>query len=180
MFNDLLDITRLGASDRIMSGESTFMVECRETSAILRSATPQSLVILDELGRGTATFDGYAVAYAVLRHLTEKVNCRMLFATHYHPLTQDLCKTSFPKGSVWEMGISLVACCRCATDLGSRISLWHMAAIVGKDNTQPDITVLYKLKPGACPSSYGLKVAALAGIPDMIRERASVAAAGMS
>eukprot|EP00958_Prasinococcus_capsulatus_P028491 scaffold6844_cov357-Prasinococcus_capsulatus_cf.AAC.3 len=88
--------TRLGASDRIMSGESTFMVECRETASILRSATANSLVILDELGRGTATFDGYAVAYAVLRHLTERVNCRMLFATHYHPLTQDLCTCHMP------------------------------------------------------------------------------------
>jgi DNA mismatch repair protein MSH6 len=79
--------TRLGASDRILSGESTFMVECSETAAILRAATRQSLVILDELGRGTSTFDGYAIAAAVLGRLVRRVGCRLLFATHYHPLT---------------------------------------------------------------------------------------------
>ncbi|CAN1288523.1 DNA mismatch repair protein MSH7 [Linum perenne] len=83
----LVDVifTRLGSTDRIMTGESTFLVECSETASILQSATEDSLVILDELGRGTSTFDGYAIAYAVLRHLVEKVNCRLLFATHYHP-----------------------------------------------------------------------------------------------
>ncbi|CAN1829192.1 DNA mismatch repair protein MSH7 [Linum perenne] len=83
----LVDVifTRLGSTDRIMTGESTFLVECSETASILHSATEDSLVILDELGRGTSTFDGYAIAYAVLRHLVEKVNCRLLFATHYHP-----------------------------------------------------------------------------------------------
>uniref|UniRef100_A0A7N0V7I2 DNA mismatch repair proteins mutS family domain-containing protein n=1 Tax=Kalanchoe fedtschenkoi TaxID=63787 RepID=A0A7N0V7I2_KALFE len=81
--------TRLGASDRIMTGESTFFVECAETASVLQHATQDSLVLLDELGRGTSTFDGYAIAYAVFRHLVEKVNCRLLFATHYHPLTKE-------------------------------------------------------------------------------------------
>lgn len=80
--------TRLGATDRIMAGESTFFIECTETASVLHNATQDSLVILDELGRGTSTFDGYAIAYAVFRHLIEKVNCRLLFATHYHPLTR--------------------------------------------------------------------------------------------
>uniref|UniRef100_A0A061S473 Dna mismatch repair protein msh6-2 n=1 Tax=Tetraselmis sp. GSL018 TaxID=582737 RepID=A0A061S473_9CHLO len=81
--------TRVGASDRLMSGQSTFAVECSETSAILRSATADSLVVLDELGRGTSTFDGYAIAGAVLRHLVDTVDCRLLFATHYHGLTTE-------------------------------------------------------------------------------------------
>ncbi|RVW47558.1 DNA mismatch repair protein MSH7 [Vitis vinifera] len=87
----LVDVvfTRLGATDRIMTGESTFFIECTETASVLRNATQDSLVLLDELGRGTSTFDGYAIAYAVFRHLVEKVNCRLLFATHYHPLTKE-------------------------------------------------------------------------------------------
>lgn len=81
--------SRLGASDRIMSGHSTFMVECQEAAAILTHATPDSLVVMDELGRGTSTFDGYAIAAAVLRHMAEAVDARLLFATHYHPLTAE-------------------------------------------------------------------------------------------
>uniref|UniRef100_A0A804MYX6 DNA mismatch repair proteins mutS family domain-containing protein n=1 Tax=Zea mays TaxID=4577 RepID=A0A804MYX6_MAIZE len=81
--------TRLGATDRIMTGESTFLVECTETASVLQKATVDSLVLLDELGRGTSTFDGYAIAYAVFRHLVERVRCRQLFATHYHSLTKE-------------------------------------------------------------------------------------------
>lgn len=78
--------TRIGATDRIISGESTFMVECAECAAILRNATRNSLVIFDELGRGTSTFDGYAIAHAVLDHMVAQRRGRVLFATHYHPL----------------------------------------------------------------------------------------------
>eukprot|EP00232_Nephroselmis_pyriformis_P023616 CAMPEP_0182873260 /NCGR_PEP_ID=MMETSP0034_2-20130328/12220_1 /TAXON_ID=156128 /ORGANISM="Nephroselmis pyriformis, Strain CCMP717" /LENGTH=138 /DNA_ID=CAMNT_0025005895 /DNA_START=1 /DNA_END=413 /DNA_ORIENTATION=+ len=81
--------TRLGASDRIMSGESTFLVECAEAASILRHATADSMVVLDELGRGTSTFDGYAIAHAVLAHLSAVVDCRLMFATHYHALTSE-------------------------------------------------------------------------------------------
>jgi DNA mismatch repair protein MSH6 len=81
--------TRIGANDNILAGQSTFMVELSETSKILREATPRSLVILDELGRGTSTFDGYAIAYAVLHHLTSKVRCLGLFSTHYQMLTEE-------------------------------------------------------------------------------------------
>lgn len=91
--------TRLGATDRILSGESTFMIECAETAAVLHAATPASLVILDELGRGTSTFDGYAIAGAVLRELVRGARCRMLFATHYHPLT-----TEFTGNAAVQMG----------------------------------------------------------------------------
>jgi DNA mismatch repair protein MSH6 len=79
-----------GANDNIMAGQSTFMIELQETASILQHATPASLVILDELGRGTATFDGYSIAYAVLEHLSRKVGCRTLFSTHYHMLTDEV------------------------------------------------------------------------------------------
>ena len=80
--------TRIGANDNIMGGQSTFMVELAETSKILKEATPRSMVILDELGRGTSTFDGYAIAYGVLHYLATHVGCLGMFATHY----QTLCK----------------------------------------------------------------------------------------
>jgi DNA mismatch repair protein MSH6 len=82
--------TRLGAQDRIMAGESTFYVECAEAAHILSNATADSLVVLDELGRGTSTFDGYAIASAALQYLSGHVGCRVLFATHYHALTQQV------------------------------------------------------------------------------------------
>lgn len=81
--------TRLGASDRILENKSTFFVELEETKAILDTATPRSLVIMDELGRGTSTFDGYSIAHSVLTHLVDKVRCRTLFTTHYHMLVED-------------------------------------------------------------------------------------------
>ncbi|CAL0323980.1 unnamed protein product [Lupinus luteus] len=129
--------TRLGATDRIMAGESTFFIECSETASVLQNATQNSLVILDELGRGTSTFDGYAIAYAVLRHLVEKVNCRLLFATHYHPLTKEF--ASHP-----------------------HVTMQHMACAL-RDH---GLVFLYQLTPGPCPESYGLQVALMAGIPE--------------
>ncbi|XP_030516396.2 DNA mismatch repair protein MSH7 isoform X2 [Rhodamnia argentea] len=147
--------TRLGATDRIMAGESTFFVECTETASVLQNATEDSLVILDELGRGTSTFDGYAIAYAVFRHLVEKVNCRLLFATHYHPLTKEF--GSHP-----------------------RVTLQHMACALksnGGNHSKSDqeLVFLYKLSSGACPESYGLQVACMAGIPQQVVESASKA-----
>lgn len=81
--------TRIGANDNIMNNQSTFMVELHETSQILKFATPHSLVILDELGRGTSTFDGYSIAFSVLQHFAEQIKCRTLFSTHYHLLTDE-------------------------------------------------------------------------------------------
>lgn len=78
--------TRIGASDRILEGKSTFYVEMEETNSILKFATIRSLAILDELGRGTSTYDGYSIAHAVMTHLVTKVKCRTLFSTHYHML----------------------------------------------------------------------------------------------
>ncbi|KAG7578547.1 DNA mismatch repair protein MutS-like N-terminal [Arabidopsis thaliana x Arabidopsis arenosa] len=152
--------TRLGASDRIMTGESTFLVECTETASVLQNATQDSLVILDELGRGTSTFDGYAIAYSVFRHLVEKVQCRMLFATHYHPLTKEF--ASHP-----------------------RVTSKHMAcAFKSKSDQAPrgcdqDLVFLYRLTEGACPESYGLQVALMAGIPNQVVKIASDAAHAM-
>ena len=137
--------TRVGASDRILAAQSTFFVELAETSAILRQATRRSLVILDELGRGTSTFDGNAIAFAVTRHLTRAVRCRTLFATHYHTLTED-----FGADPAVELG--------------------HMACMVEGDHE--DVTFLYKYAAGACPKSYGLNVARLARLPASIIERA--------
>lgn len=81
--------TRLGASDRILENKSTFFVELEETKAILDLATPNSLVIMDELGRGTSTFDGYSIAHSVLTFVSNKLTCRTMFTTHYHMLVED-------------------------------------------------------------------------------------------
>nr|CAD1843050.1 unnamed protein product [Ananas comosus var. bracteatus] len=149
--------TRLGATDRIMSG--TFFVECAETASVLRNATRDSLVLLDELGRGTSTFDGYAIAYAVFRHLVERVCCRLLFATHYHPLTKEF--ASHP-----------------------HVSLQHMAyTFMPKNGSSFDgdkeLIFLYRLAHGACSESYGLQVAQMAGIPKIIVKAASKAGQNM-
>ncbi|KAK9706039.1 hypothetical protein RND81_07G100900 [Saponaria officinalis] len=149
--------TRLGATDRIMTGESTFYIECAETASVLRSATQDSLVLLDELGRGTSTFDGYAIAYAVFRHLIEKVNCRLLFATHYHSLTKEF--GSHP-----------------------HVSLQHMACAMkprSPSTKDVDLVFLYRLASGACPESYGIQVALMAGIPTQVVEAASTAGQAM-
>ncbi|XP_010490111.1 PREDICTED: DNA mismatch repair protein MSH7 [Camelina sativa] len=153
--------TRLGASDRIMTGESTFLVECTETASVLQNATQNSLVILDELGRGTSTFDGYAIAYSVFRHLVEKVQCRMLFATHYHPLTKEF--ASHPRVTSKHMA--------CAFKSRSDQEL--------RGGCDQDLVFLYRLTEGACPESYGLQVALMAGIPNQVVETASDAAQAM-
>ncbi|RKP38593.1 muts domain V-domain-containing protein [Dimargaris cristalligena] len=141
--------TRIGAHDDILRGQSTFMVELSETSKILREATPRSLVILDELGRGTSTFDGYAVAFAVLHHLATRVGCVGLFSTHYHALTREM--AAHPQ-----------------------VRLMHMDCHV--DPAHRDVTFLYKLVPGVCPKSYGMNVAGMAGIPRSVVDRAETVA----
>ncbi|XP_015712384.1 DNA mismatch repair protein Msh6 [Coturnix japonica] len=141
--------TRLGASDRIMAGESTFFVELSETSSILQHATEHSLVLVDELGRGTATFDGTAIASAVVRELAENIRCRTLFSTHYHSLVED-CSGS------------------------AAVRLGHMACMVeneSEDPSQETITFLYKFIEGACPKSYGFNAARLADIPEEVIQK---------
>jgi DNA mismatch repair protein MutS len=128
--------TRIGASDDLAGGRSTFMVEMTEAAAILNNATPRSLVLVDEIGRGTSTFDGLALAYAIARQLAERVRCYALFATHYFELTQ------------------------LAAELPN-IANVHLDAVEHKDR----IVFLHRLEPGPADKSYGIHVAHLAGIP---------------
>ncbi|KAH1195676.1 DNA mismatch repair protein MSH6 [Glycine max] len=140
---------RMGAKDNIMAGQSTFLTELSETASMLSSATCNSLVALDELGRGTATSDGQAIAESVLEHLVRKVQCRGLFSTHYHRLAVDYLKD--PK----------VCLCHMACQVGS--------GIAGLD----EVTFLYRLTPGACPKSYGVNVARIAGLPTSVLQKAA-------
>jgi DNA mismatch repair protein MSH6 len=139
--------TRIGANDKIMAGESTFMVELNETSNIINNATRDSFVILDEMGRGTSTFDGLSIAYAVVQYLAEKIQCRTLFSTHYYNLTEQL-------------------------KYHPLIAMYQMECFVNPADKN-DITFLYKYSPGVCPKSYGMHVARMAGIDSKIVDRAS-------
>ena len=134
---------RVGASDDIARGQSTFMVEMSETALILNNATQRSLVILDEIGRGTATFDGLSIAWAVAEHLHDEIGCRTMFATHYHEMV-DLEHTH------------------------SGVSNRHVEVREWKD----EIVFLRKVLPGPADKSYGIQVARLAGLPKPIIERA--------
>lgn len=143
--------TRLGAHDDIMAGHSTFLVELSETATILRHATRHSLVLLDELGRGTATYDGTAIAAAVVDRLAA-LGCRTMFSTHYHNLVENFVGDA-------------------------RVSLGHMACMVesegnSEDPTEETVTFLYKYTAGPCPKSYGFNAAKLAGMPTAIIRRA--------
>ena len=135
--------SRVGASDNLAQGRSTFMVEMVETAAILSQATPQSFVILDEVGRGTSTYDGLAIAWAVVEAIHEKAKCRCLFATHYHELT------------------------RLAERLDA-LSLHHVRAREWKG----DLVFLHEVADGPADRSYGLAVARLAGLPKPVVARA--------
>jgi DNA mismatch repair protein MutS len=135
--------TRVGANDDLARGQSTFMVEMNETANILNNATSASLVILDEIGRGTSTFDGLSIAWSVAEHLHDHIGCRALFATHYHELT-DLERT--------------------------RPGVLNLNVAVREWNDQ--IVFLRKILPGRADQSYGIQVARLAGLPDSIIARA--------
>jgi DNA mismatch repair protein MutS len=135
--------TRVGAGDNLARGESTFLVEMRETAHILRYATPRSLVILDEIGRGTSTYDGVSIAWAVAEHLHDRVRAKTLFATHYH----ELCALA---------------------DLHPRVRNVSVAAREWKG----DIVFLRKLSPGGASRSFGIEVGKLAGLPAAVVERA--------
>jgi len=137
--------TRIGAMDFLSVGQSTFMVEMLETAKILNSATEKSLILLDEIGRGTSTFDGLSIAWAVAEYLHEKeeIRAKTLFATHYHELT--------------ELALTL-----------KRIKNYHLAVKEWKD----DVIFLRKIVPGPSDQSYGIHVAKLAGIPRPVVDRA--------
>src|SRR5262249_37671570 len=136
--------TRVGASDNLAGGESTFMVEMRETAAILANLTSQSLVVLDEIGRGTSTFDGISIAWAVAEHLHDAPQApRTLFATHYHELT----------------GLA-----------GERPRVRNLSVAVAE--WKGEIVFLRQIVPGPAPRSYGVDVARLAGVPAAVVARA--------
>ncbi len=135
--------SRVGAADDLARGRSTFMVEMVETAAILNRATPRSLVILDEIGRGTATFDGLSIAWATVEHLHENLRCRALFATHYHELT------------------ALSARLDRLSRHTMRVREW-----------QDEIVFLHEVAPGDAEASYGIHVARLAGLPAAVVARA--------
>ncbi|HET9176958.1 MAG TPA: DNA mismatch repair protein MutS [Terriglobia bacterium] len=135
--------TRIGASDNLARGRSTFMVEMTETATILNTATPRSLVLLDEIGRGTATFDGLAIAWAVVEHLLMHTRARTLFATHYHELTE-------------------------LEDLLPGVRNYHVSVKESGSN----VIFLRKVEPGSADKSYGIEVARLAGLPAHVVERA--------
>jgi DNA mismatch repair protein MutS len=135
--------SRVGAADDLASGRSTFMVEMVETAAILNQATPRSLVILDEIGRGTSTYDGLSIAWATVEHLHDQVRCRALFATHYHELT------------ALEKTLGGLSC--------------HTMAV---KEWQGDIVFLHAVVAGAAERSYGIHVAKLAGLPAPVIRRA--------
>jgi len=135
--------TRIGASDNLARGRSTFMVEMTETAIILNSATPRSLIILDEIGRGTATFDGLSIAWAVIEHIQSRIHAKTIFATHYHELTE-------------------------LADLLPNIRNYHVTV----KEAQNRIVFLRTVERGPADRSYGIEVAKLAGIPVPITQRA--------
>ena len=137
--------TRVGASDDLASGQSTFMVEMNEVANILRNATSKSLLVLDEIGRGTSTFDGLAIAWAVIEHISNRklLGAKTLFATHYHELTE----------------------------LEGKIGNVNNYCIAVKEKGD-DIVFLRKIVKGGADKSYGIQVARLAGVPDMVIDRA--------
>ncbi len=137
--------SRVGASDDLARGHSTFMVEMIETATILNQATDRSLVILDEIGRGTATFDGLSIAWAVVEYLHDKIKCRALFATHYHEL------------------VALVAKLDSLALYTMKIKEW-----------KGDVIFLHEIGQGAADRSYGIHVAKLAGVPEIVISRAQV------
>jgi DNA mismatch repair protein MutS len=134
--------TRVGASDELVRGQSTFMVEMTETANIINNATEKSLVILDEVGRGTSTYDGLSLAWAITEHIATKIKCRTLFATHYHELTE-------------------------LAELFTNVKNCNVAVREWMD----EVVFLHKILPGGTDKSYGIHVAKLAGVPKSILER---------
>jgi DNA mismatch repair protein MSH6 len=142
-------MSRLGANDNIFAAQSTFFVELSETKKILSEATPRSLVILDELGRGTSSYDGVAVAQAVLHHVATHIGALGFFATHYHSLAAEF-------------------------DGHPEIKPRRMQIHVDEENRR--VTFLYKLEEGVAEGSFGMHCASMCGIPSKVVERAEVAA----
>jgi DNA mismatch repair protein MutS len=137
--------TRIGAMDNVSAGQSTFMVEMSETAEILNTATAQSLVILDEVGRGTSTYDGVAIAWSVVEHLVESVGARTLFATHYHELN--------------------------VLELAHPSLIQNVRMVVAEQDGE--LVFLHRVEAGAAQKSYGIQVARMAGLPARVLQQAT-------
>lgn len=142
-------MSRLGANDNIFAAQSTFFVELSETKKILSEATPRSLVIFDELGRGTSSYDGVAVAQAVLHHVASHIGCVGFFATHYHSL---------------------------ATEFADHPEIHAKRMQIAVDDAERRVTFLYKLEDGVAEGSFGMHCAAMCGIPEKVISNAERAA----
>jgi len=136
--------TRVGASDNLAKGESTFMVEMQEASYILNHATERSLIILDEVGRGTSTYDGVSIAWAIMEYIHDHIGGRTLFATHYHELTE----------------------------LADKLDRAKNMSVAVRENEREGVVFLYKVVDGGVDKSYGIEVAKLAGLPLDVVSRA--------
>ena len=136
--------TRIGASDDLVSGDSTFMVEMKEANEAITNATNNSLIIFDELGRGTATYDGLSLAQAIIEYIHNNIKCKTLFSTHYHELTK-------------------------LEDHFENLKNVHVSALEENGN----ITFLHKIKNGSVDKSYGIHVAKLANLPKSLIKRAN-------
>ncbi len=146
---------RMGASDDIARGLSTFVVEMEDVSHFLNDATSHSLVIADEVGRGTSTHDGYAIAYATLAHLAKANQCMSIFSTHYHTIGRDVTA-------------------ECSESESKRVGVYEMASV--EDRERKTVTFLYKLQKGISKGSHGISCARLAGIPAVVCDAAETAA----
>lgn len=155
--------TRVGAADDLIGGRSTFLVEMNETANILNNATPKSLILLDEIGRGTSTYDGLSIAWAVAEYLHDspKLGARTLFATHYHELTE--LASILPKVKNYQVAVKE------SKTLSSTLSEAEGSEVEG---WQDQIIFLRKIVPGGCDDSFGIQVAKLSGIPEAVLTRA--------